>query len=296
MTSRGKGILPQKYEIDKEALPWESQPWDYPLGIFSLAVFMEKLNFGLYWKACELLEYITHTLEKLPGNVNEYVPLARVMPEIMTRVARNLDKLNLTQSSIKARRIAEIRLEGSNVLENIDLKRQIEELQERIHDELNSQFFVYIPPNRAKYYENPQKDWEQIILRLSNPETLGDIEEAHKCFALSRYTASVFHLMRIMEKAVQLFGKKLRITLDPKKETWYQILIHVNKAIEKYPIATTQQRNKKSNYAAISAHLDNVRIADRNEVMHPKQTYSEEEAKDVLDSVRIFLNELKQIL
>jgi len=30
--------------------------------------------------------------------------------------------------------------------------------------------------------------------------------------------------------------------------------------------------------------------------MHPKQTYSEEEAKDVLDSVRIFLNELKQIL
>jgi hypothetical protein len=99
-----------------------------------------------------------------------------------------------------------------------------------------------------------------------------------------------------MEQAVQIFGKKLRIKLDPKNETWYQILIHVNKAIDTMPINTQKQKDKKLKYKAASAHLDNVRAAWRNEVMHPKQTYTKEEAEDVMYSVRIFVNDLAGVL
>ena len=147
--------------LDKMAPACKSAPWSYLSGIFSLAVLMEKFDFSLYWAAIQMLEDCTNMIEKLPGSVNEYVPLVCCMPEIMTPVAQKLDLLNLTQSSIKARRIAERRIDGYNEQENKELKRQIEELQERIHDETSSQLFLYIPPNQAKYYENPQKYWEK---------------------------------------------------------------------------------------------------------------------------------------
>ena len=48
--------------------------------------------------------------------------------------------------------------------------------------------------------------------------------------------------------------------------------------------------------AAIQAHLYNVKVAWRNEVMHPKATYTELEARDILNHVRAFLTELVKIL
>ena len=185
--------LPQDYEIDKAISSCKSSRWSYPLGIFSLAVLMEKFDFSLYWAAGAMLEYITNILENPPESL-KFVSIARTMPELMPPIADKLEKLNLTQSTIKARRIAETRLIGTNEQENIELKRQIQELHEKIRDELTGQLFTHIPPNRAKYYENPQKGWEEIIDRF--PNTLDDIEEAHKCFALDRFAAAVFIVIK----------------------------------------------------------------------------------------------------
>jgi hypothetical protein len=38
-----------------------------------------------------------------------------------------------------------------------------------------------------------------------------DADEAGKCFAVGRYTACVFHLMRIMERCVQKMGRDLGV-------------------------------------------------------------------------------------
>ena len=45
------------------------------------------------------------------------------------------------------------------------------------------------------------------------PNHVGDMLEAGNCFMLGRNTACVFHLMRVMEAAVQGFGTKLGVPL-----------------------------------------------------------------------------------
>jgi hypothetical protein len=187
------------------------------------------------------------------------------------------------------------RLESKKIFDE-ELKTLIDDLIRRIIHETSDKVILAVPINRVEYY----KLKEPFLLKGSFEKHSSDINEdyieAGNCYTLARYTACVFHLMRVMEKAVQFLGKKLRIKIDSKNETWYQILSHVNKAIDKVPVKTARQKNKKAKYATASAHLDDVRIVWRNEVMHPKQTYTPEEAKDLLNAVRIFMNDLIKLL
>jgi len=118
-----------------------------------------------------------------------------------------------------------------------------------------------------------------------------DISEAGKCLSLNRPTASVFHLMRVMELAVQRFGNELSVTLVTEKN-WQVILDQINAAIRKLDA----KQPKTKSYAQATSHLYNVKVAWRNEVMHPKQTYTFEEAKAIFDNVRTFVCDLETIL
>jgi hypothetical protein len=123
------------------------------------------------------------------------------------------------------------------------------------------------------------------------PEMSEDIAEAGKCIALERPTAAVFHLMRVMEIAAQKLGDALGVQLVSDK-VWQVILDQVNKAIR----AMDQKDPKTKVFAAISSHLYNVKLAWRNEVMHPKQTYTSNEAQKVLVNVEIFVRDLATVL
>jgi hypothetical protein len=48
--------------------------------------------------------------------------------------------------------------------------------------------------------------------------------------------------------------------------------------------------------AGISSNLYNVKIAWRNEVMHPKQTYTPDEGKMVFIAVRGFMSDLADVI
>ncbi len=121
-----------------------------------------------------------------------------------------------------------------------------------------------------------------------------DISEAAKCLALQRPTACVFHLMRLMEHAVHVFAKRIRVAIPsaPRDQTWAKIINLVNKKIDSLPTKTKAQLRKKYEYATLSSHLNSVRIATRNEVMHPKQTYTLQEAHDIYNATRLFMRQL----
>jgi hypothetical protein len=97
--------------------------------------------------------------------------------------------------------------------------------------------------------------------------------------------------MRIMEAALQKFGDKLGVTLSTEKN-WQNILDEVNKAIK----AMDHRASPTKAYAGATAHLWNVKIAWRNEVMHPKQAYTDEEAKAIFGAVRTFLRDLVGVI
>jgi hypothetical protein len=62
------------------------------------------------------------------------------------------------------------------------------------------------------------------------------------------------------------------------------------------PRMTAAQRKRHAQVAGAAAHLHTVRIAWRNEVMHPKQTYTVDEATRIFNSVESFFRDLVEFL
>ena len=102
--------------------------------------------------------------------------------------------------------------------------------------------------------------------------------------------------MRVAECGVQTLGKKLKVNFDVERESWYQIIQHVDKAVNALPGATEAQRKRKQRYASAAAHLNSVRIATRNDVMHPRAAHTEEEAEELFSATRALMQQLATLV
>lgn len=173
-----------------------------------------------------------------------------------------------------------------------DLLHDLQSLYERLEDDLESENFLHVKNELVHYYEYDQSNpLFGLEVESKLPRMSEDIVEAGKCLALNRSTASVFHLMRVMEIAVQILGEHLGIQLVNNKP-WQNILDEVNKAIK----VLDQKSPQAKLFAELASHLYNVKVAWRNEVMHPKQTYTQEEAETILRNVSTFVKNLAQLI
>lgn len=163
------------------------------------------------------------------------------------------------------------------------IAQEVKHLIAGTRDLLENEFYFHVYGPDVQFYLNKKLFGPQVSKKFELANE--DIEEAGKCLALQQSTACVFHLMRVMEIGVQRFGRKLKVTVDVKKESWHQIMLHIHKVINAMP----KETKKKVDMSAAAGHLDMVRIAWRNEVMHPKQTYTREEAFDVFYATRVFM-------
>jgi hypothetical protein len=206
---------------------------------------------------------------------------------VLTSVEKNCEDIGL-KLAVQAVRDYRAELESGRIKTYTDASEAIATLDKIITLQLREQLFMFIPPDRAAFYAEPQLFGEAVNKRFSRCQY--DIEESGNCYAAGRGTACAFHLMRVMEIAVQEFGA-LGIALTNEKN-WQNILDEINKAIKGLPRKDT--RTIALSQAA--AHLYNVKVAWRNPTMHPKITYALEEAADLISTVKAFLNELAQVV
>ena len=170
-----------------------------------------------------------------------------------------------------------------------DASEAIGTLDKIIMLQLRENLFMFISPDRAAFYAKPQLFGEAVNNKFSGCQY--DIEESGNCYAAGRGTACAFHLMRVMEVVLQEFGRGLGIVLANEKN-WQNILDEVNKAIK----ALSGKDARTIALSQAAAHLYNVKVAWRNPTMHPKITYTLEEAADLLSAVKAFLNELVHVI
>lgn len=174
------------------------------------------------------------------------------------------------------------------------LMHDVRSLNYRLIDELDQIFFLHIPRDNASLYGEKELFGSEVSEKF--PKSIEDIESAGQCLAVGQPTACVFHLMRVMEDGVQVFGRKLKIKINVEIETWYQIIQHVDKNIGQMPTKTAAQKKKKEQRADMSILLSHVRIAWRNDVMHPKKTYTPVEAREVFDATKAFMRHLAELI
>ncbi len=170
-----------------------------------------------------------------------------------------------------------------------EFEASIAEIHQRIKDEMEDKLFMLMPSDRAPFFDQPELLGKDVAAKF--PKTQYDIVEAGNCYAAGRSTAAVFHLMRIMEVGVQQFGDKLGVKLTGEKN-WQNILDEINKAMK--------ARNPKDpatvEMSQAAANLYAVKLAWRNEVMHPKDTYTSEEAENLIGQVKLFMGQLAKIV
>jgi outer membrane receptor for ferrienterochelin and colicin len=168
-----------------------------------------------------------------------------------------------------------------------DLKFFLAELHNRVLDECSTRYYLALSDEEKGLFE-PQRPLFGADIEDKIPSVIEDIAEAGKCLGLGRSTAAVFHLMRVMETGVQRLGQSLGVELTEAK-VWQVILDQINKKIK-------EQHKQAQRYASIAAHLYNVKLAWRNEAMHPKATYTVEEAQGIFDAVKVFMNDLTKVI
>lgn len=122
------------------------------------------------------------------------------------------------------------------------------------------------------------------------PKASEEVSEGAKCLALQRNTACVFHLMRAMELSVARLAEAIP-TGKPTDKEWGKILSDIGAAIEAMPRGA-----KRNQWSESHSHLYHVKQAWRNDTMHPKKTYTDEQAQAVFDAVRSFMVHLAPLV
>ena len=184
---------------------------------------------------------------------------------------------------------------GFVILDNNHL-RQIqhlsEQLQHRLIDELGDRLFLSVKSEDAKFY-GQNRDFFGGAVYDRFPEAVEDLDEAGTCFALGRYTASVFHLMRAMEVGVIHLADSVGATVEDKNGanlTWGKLLANIKGKID-----GLSDKQKREELYEIHALLHSVKEAWRNSSMHPKRTYNREEVSVIIIAVGAFMDRLARL-
>jgi hypothetical protein len=207
-----------------------------------------------------------------------------------------IEKLGFNASLSTINRITD--LFNSQKVKTRDLAALSDELRKRLDDELSFAVVLSLTAQEGEIYLNPRKGWEDIVTRF--PETLSDIEEAQKCFALARYPASVFHSCQIIEIGLIEFGSFIGVS-DP-KSGWTAVASALDKIVNK---KTHQQRSVfEKNFVfleQLQGTVESIKNAWRNTINHAQgrlclmnKDFSAEIAEEILIATRAFMRRLAE--
>ena len=215
----------------------------------------------------------------------------------MKVLAKHADTLGLRLS---AKKIAFLQMLISGAPNNPNPKsiatvinNNLRELRERLVGELEVQSIYFVDAKKAEYLKKDNAPFGSAVADKL-PLATEDIAEATQCLGLSRNTATVFHLMRAMEVAVHAVGEKLRVTIVDKDNVdleWGKILANI-----KIPIEAMGRGVERDTWSEVLTLLYHVKQAWRNNTMHPKQTYGDEEAKEAYDAVQAYMRKLAALV
>jgi len=171
------------------------------------------------------------------------------------------------------------------------LRRELEELREGALTDLRERTFLRLDESTESHYEKAALFGSLVSQEFSKADY--DIREAGNCYATGRYTACVFHLMRVAEHGLRALAKKVRVpfpkTFDSK--TWGELIGDIENEIGKLKPRSSGAKDLEF-YNAAAAQFRYFKNGWRNHVMHTRTNYNEAEALIVMHHLREFMQHL----
>jgi hypothetical protein len=172
-----------------------------------------------------------------------------------------------------------------------DMADKLTMLLEVMEDELRRRVFLYIPPERAYLYRDPQEWFKKVIPAF--PSAKHDAEDASRCYALGLYTACVFHCMAVLQSGLYAMALDLKVPFKHSIELaeWNAVIAGIEAKIE--PLRSMPKSDNREElltfFSGCAAQFRYFKDAWRNHVAHMRREYGPGEAWQVFIAVRDFM-------
>lgn len=149
--------------------------------------------------------------------------------------------------------------------------------------ELETKLFLFVPTNRAKYYDLVMP----IIIATQFPFACRELVLAGNAFAAELYTASVFHSMRAAEIGVQALGRSLNVTFsfDIEFAEFGKIVGEIDQKIREIRQQPRSHDREDSLvfYSEAASQFRYFNLGWRVRGAHARGSFDEDQAKRVLE-------------
>lgn len=163
-----------------------------------------------------------------------------------------------------------------------DLLSAYKHVKRTMQIELENRVFLEPDARYKEYFRKSTLFGDKVFVAFSSANN--DIFEAGTCLALERPTACVMHLMRVMEAGLKALALALGI-IEPQND-WGAYLRKIEKELEnRYKISGARSDDEQF-YSEAALGFDRVRRAWRNPTMHIENSYSTEQAEEILRAVK----------
>lgn len=179
--------------------------------------------------------------------------------------------------------------------------RRLIALKVALSRDLEEHLFMYFPSGQVKYYQQEKLFGPEVF--ESFPGASHDVTEAGNCYALERYTACVFHCMRVLEKGLHALVRDLNanhsanIVFNKEIESvnWGNIIEKTEAEIRRLIAPNAQPRMPHDDLQFFSQTVIEFvyfKSAWRDDVSHSRSNYDDTEALTVLNHVEAFMRKI----
>lgn len=271
--------------------PWETNPYGV-VSLYDVLRFMAE-NF---WKASQIMTEwgLSAGLPLPPRKVFETV-------EALKALQKNVSEMGLVVSALE---IHKLNVDMGRTVQDIarlpddkngsafkkssaELRSRFDSLLSVIHSELQSRLLYAVEIEKQKYCG---VEWLQDSQIFTNfPKAFNEILSAGRCYAYGETTASVFHLMRVIDSGLRLVYQSLGETYDARN--WDGIGKKIeNEMAKKYPDKSEDWKQKEPFYAEILTDIRSISRAHRNPALHDiERKYTDGDAKYLIEVTRAFM-------
>ena len=264
-----------------------SQP-DRPFhGLWSLWEIMFDLNVSAFFFSAMHLQHNLSAMQEKSGEIESNQLAA--LHEQLRDLEQNLDLLNAKFTKMEVARVKDGMSEGTTYEY---MTARYNDICSRLSDELSTFNVVFIDGKMAGYYKPTEPLFGKTFGKQFQTAS-SELDEAAKCLALGRSTASVFHLMRLVEHGLRATAYCLGASaIQGGDRSWGKILGDLNAKCADKTTVGTWSGSDKAFFAEVMASLDAVRVAWRNATMHVENTYNDDQAEHIFVTVKGFMTKL----
>ncbi len=177
------------------------------------------------------------------------------------------------------------------------IETRLDSIIQGIFGNLGSKKFMFVPEDQASYWQDRtifgDDFWEN-----STAAARFDAIEAGNCYAAGRWTACVFHSMRVAEHGLRKLAKVLKVTISDRGKLvpieygdWDKVItvsrIKIGE-MRKVPAGPKKVESLRL-YSNIADHCEYMKDIWRNEVSHTRRQYSGPESLGVMNRVCEFM-------